>query len=202
VLSAVAASLFTSTAAWGYDANREQRKEFTPGELALLPEYCLHIQGMPGYAGPPGDRWRALIGPDFQHFHHYCRGLRAVNYARFGVLPSVERRQVWEAAIGEYDYMIRASRADMVLMPEIFTRRGEALIQMGDLVTAQGSFERARALKPDYWPAYTGWVDHLVKLNQTAQARTLLEEGLRHMPDQPELTKRLEQLGKSGGAGR
>jgi len=170
----------------------QRRNTFTPGELAILPPYCSNMQGFPGYEGPAGDRWRGLLGEDFQHFHHYCRGLRDVHFARTAVVNVQQRRFLWERSISEYQYMIRNSKPTMALLPEIYFKMGESFLELGRLSDAQLAFESARKLKPDYWPAYTRWIDELLKLKQFATAREVAEVGLRQLPDHPELRVRLE----------
>jgi tetratricopeptide (TPR) repeat protein len=177
-----------------------RRNSFTAGELALLPPYCKNIQGFPGYDGPEGDRWRAILGEDFQHFHHYCRGLRDVHFARTAVVTAQQRKFLWERSLNEYEYMIRNSKPTMVLMPEIYLRMGESFVELRRLGEAQLAFEASRKLKPDYWPAYTAWIDQLLLLKQFGAARELAEEGLKQLPDSPELRSRLERAKTGGGA--
>ena len=176
-----------------------RRNSFTPGELAILPPYCANIMGFPGYEGLPGDRWRALLGSDFQHFHHYCRGLRDVYFARSAVIPAAQRRFLWERSINEYDYMIRNSSPTMALMPEIHLKKGESFVALGRLAEAQAAFEASRQLKPDYWPAYTRWIDELLKAKQFSAALALAEEGLQHVPFHPELLARLYKAKDGAG---
>lgn len=176
----------------------KRRGSFTPGELALLPPFCRDIQGMPGYEGAAGDRWRAQVGDDFKHMHHYCRGLRDALLARTVVMPAKDRNFLWERAISEYQYMIGNCRPDMLLMPEIYTRMGEANLKLGRLTAAQLAFEHARKLKPDYWPAYSAWADQLVAVKLYDPARELLEQGLVHAPGNEELKRRLDKLGRQG----
>lgn len=170
-----------------------RRSTFTPGELAVLPPYCSNMQGFAGYEGPEGDRWRSMLGDDFQHFHHYCRGLRDVYFVRNAVVTPQQRKFLWERSINEYEYMIRNSKPTMVLLPEIYFRMGESFVALGRLAEAQMAFENSRRLKPDYWPAYTSWIDELLKLKQYKAARELTEEGLKHLPDSPELRARLQR---------
>lgn len=177
-----------------------RRGSFTPGELALLPPYCQNIQGFPGYQGPEGDRWRSLLGDDFQHFHHYCRGLRDVHFARNAVVTTQQRKFLWERSITEYEYMVRNSKPTMVLLPEIYLRMGESYLELDRLAEAQSAFESSRKLKPDYWPAYTRWIDQLLKLGQFRMARELAEEGLTHLPENRELSARLARARAGSGA--
>lgn len=171
-----------------------RRGTFTPGELAMLPPYCKSMQGMPGHTGPEGDRWRAILGPDLKHIHHYCRGLRDVYYLTYTVVTPAQRRFLWNRAINEYDYMIKASRIDMPLMPEFYFRRGEALVMLGQLAEAEVAFQEARRLKPSYAAAYVAWADQLMSLKLHDRAEALLLEGLQYTPDNAALLDRLQRL--------
>jgi len=181
-------------AAQGVDIGK-RRGSFTPGELSLLPEYCRDIQGTPTYDGEQGDRWRGLMGSSFAHMHHYCRGLRDVHFARTAAgLTTQHRRFLWQRSIDEFNYIVRNSPPDMVLMPEVFVKIGQSNLELGRLYDAQLAFEEARRLKPDYWPAYTIWADRLMSLHKYQAARVLLEEGLSNAPSSQELKSRLDLL--------
>lgn len=171
-----------------------RRPNFTPGELALLPPYCKDIQGMPGYRGAAGDRWRGAFGNMFQHMHHYCRGLRDVMFATMAAASPAQRKFLWERSINEYDYMIRNAGSNMALLPEIHFRRGESLVRLARLPEAEQEYERAWTLKPDYWPAYSAWAQQLIGLKLYARARSVLEAGLQHSPGEPTLTKLMAQV--------
>jgi tetratricopeptide (TPR) repeat protein len=180
------------------------RKEpigFTWGQLAVLPEYCKDTQGTVwdtrGNGGPESPnlpKWLSLMGEDFFHVHHYCYGLRNLLQAQAVGDGTPAGRQLLGKAIGEFTYMIKACQATMPLMPEIYLKRGETFLRLGDVLEAKSAFERSRELKPDYWPAYTRWADSLVGFKQFEAAKKLLLEGLNHSPDEPELRKRLAAL--------
>jgi len=105
---------------------------------------------------------------------------------------------LWERAIDEYDYMIRNSAPTMPLLPEIFYRRGVALLQLNKLSEAEGAFRQSWTLKPDYWPPYVAWADKLVELNLFVRARETLNEGLMHIPQETQLLDRLQRLSSAG----
>lgn len=173
----------------------QRRGSFTPGELALLPPYCHAMQGSPDYTGPGGARWRAWLGNDLQHIHHYCRGLRDVIFATFVArIPPHHRSFLWERAVDEYDYMLRNSAPTMPLLPEIHFKRGEALLKLGRVFEAEESFTRAWKLKPDYWEPYAAWADKLVELKMYDRARDTLENGLAQAPQAVALQQRLQRL--------
>ena len=175
---------------------RVAAKEVTRGELALLPEWCIDSQDGP-YGSPEGGEyinksprareWVGLMGRDFWHMHHYCRGLRDLIRLSGGVLNPRERTFLLGRAVDEFNYVIDNCQASMPLLPEVFLKRGEIQSQQGDLVNAMDSFDAARKLKPDYWPAYERWVVLLVGLKQYERAAALVDEALAASPDQPNL---------------
>jgi len=172
----------------------ERRRSFTAGELALLPEICKDIHGMPTYDGPRGDYWRSIIGDTLQHMHHYCRGVRDMMFARMLTMRPEHKRLLWDRAAGEMQYVIKASPPTMMLQPELWVRYAEAQLELGKLQEAQAGFEQSRKLKPDYWPAYTGWADFLINNRQFDEARSVIELGLKQLPESPQLTQRLERI--------
>lgn len=173
----------------------QRRGSFTAGELALLPPVCNAMQGMPDYTGPGGARWRGWLGKDLQHVHHYCRGLRDVIFATFDArITSQQRKFLWERAIDEYGYMIQNCAPTMPLLPEIFFKRGEALLKLNRLAEAESSFKQSWKLKADYWPAYAAWADKLVELKQIERARETLEIGIERAPQAQQLRDRLQLL--------
>jgi hypothetical protein len=111
----------------------------------------------------------------------------------------VQRVGMLTAAINDYFYVINNAPRDFVLAPEIYLRIGEARINLAQFGLAQDAFSTARELKPDYWPAYVRWIDHLIKTNQKAPAKDLAAEGLRHAPASTELKERYQRLGGDPG---
>lgn len=177
----------------------QRRGWFTPGELALLPPYCNAMQGRPDYTGPGGARWRAWLGKDLQHVHHYCRGLRDVMFATLVArIPPHHRRSLWERAVAEYDYMLENCAPSMPLLPEIHLKRGEALLKLGQVFDAEVSFKRAWTLKPDYWEPYAAWADKLLELKMYDRAHEVLQNGLAKAPQAEPLQQRLQRI--PGGA--
>jgi hypothetical protein len=198
---AVALVVFSLGAANALEFPRRVPNGFTWGELAILPPYCADTQGtvwdIKGNGGPLAPntpKWVAMMGEDFFHVHHYCYGLRHLLHAQAAGENTARGKDFLRRAQREFAYMFRAASPSMLLMPEIHLKDGEVHLKLGNLQEANLSFERARTLKPDYWPAYTRWADVLVGLKLHDAARKLLEEGLAHSPGQPELTRRLVAL--------
>ena len=65
---------------------------------------------------------------------------------------------------------------------------------LGELAPAVEDFATSRKLKPDYWPPYLGEAKLLATLGKRKEALALLKEGLRLIPDEPNLTAALAKL--------
>jgi hypothetical protein len=185
-------------------------KRFTQGEWALMPEWCIDSQqgpfGSPNFSrsklgdngSPRIDKWLSLMGHDFWHMHHYCRGLRDVLRLKRSDLSALERKLLQDRAVDEFEYIERNTKPTMPLLPEVLLHKGEVLLQANRLGEASFAFERSRTLRPDYWPAYDRWIVVLRELKQHGQALALTQEGLAHAPDQPVLKAHLAALKIAG----
>lgn len=180
---------------------------YDPREVAMLPRFCIHTQGfrevVPGGNNRDQiDRWRALMGPTFEHLHYYCWGLMKTNR---GVLLA-RTRQVrlfyLTDSIGEFDYVLRNAPRDFILLPEILTKKGENLVKLGRGPLAVVEFERAVEAKPDYWPPYAQMSDYFRETGETERARELLVRGLAQVPDAVALKRRLQELDEAKGRPR
>ena len=172
----------------------------TDGELALTPPYCPDTMGFKyGDAyyntSPRAAHWVGLMGKNFWSLHHYCWALINLRRAQMaGVAPMV-RRGLLENVVSDCIYVVKNTAPDFILLPEIHTRIGETQLLLGNPGAAYDSFAQARALKPDYWPAYVRWAEVLVKTKQKAEAKKLIAEGLRHAPDAKPLIDQYRLLG-------
>ncbi|ACV34786.1 tetratricopeptide repeat protein [Accumulibacter sp.] len=177
--------------------------ETTDAERAVLPIYCKDTQGFAGYgdkwgsnASPLAKKWVAQMGETFWAMHHYCRGLVNRNRALRPGVPPRERKVLLEGAAGEYTYVLNNLKdPNFILLPEIYTRIGEARLLASDLGAAEKAFSRARAIKPDYWPAYSHWAEHLMQTGRQAEAKQLVKTGLEHAPHAKMLVELYRLLG-------
>jgi len=176
---------------------------YDPREVALLPRFCRftqlfreHVPG--GNDKEEIERWRALIGPLFEALHHYCWGLMKTNRAMLMTHDGKMREFYLTDAIGEYDFVLAKANDDFILLPEILTKKGENLVRIGRGPTAVLNFERAMALKPDYWPPFAQLSDYYRELGEPKKAREVLVRGLSSAPDTPALKRRLAELEAAG----
>ena len=76
----------------------------TPGEIAMMPDYC---QAKMGSNADLYQQWNKRMGPDkFMHLHHYCHGLKQMNRYKL-TFDKQQRRYILQTAIGEFDYVLR-----------------------------------------------------------------------------------------------
>jgi tetratricopeptide (TPR) repeat protein len=179
---------------------------FDSREVAMLPRFCLYAQDyrqrVPGGNNPEEiARWSAVMGEVFGHMHHYCYGLMNFNRATLLAREPHVRRFYLQTAIKEFDYVLERSPPNFVLLPEILTKKGEALVRQGRAPLAIEQFERAIELKPDYWAPYAYLSDVYKGTGDLQTARQVLERGLSQSPDAKGLQRRLKEL-EAGPAGR
>lgn len=181
-----------------------QPENITPGEVALTPDFCQDVQALTGWTktnpSPRTPYWIGLMGETFWAMHHQCWAMIHLQRAdRAGVAPHVRKFHI-NSAISDFYYIIKNSPPDFVMLPEIYYRIGDAHAQLGNVVPAMEHFAKSRALKPDYWPAYLGEARLAAQYGKTAQARSLLETGLRAVPGQPDMQALLKSLPAAGSS--
>lgn len=192
-LVAAAAFVFIATGVRAFPA--------TETEMALIPNYCKDTQGF-GYGdattntSPRAGHWVALMGKTFWHMHHYCRGLIKRNRAMKSGMRPEDRKHLLKSAIDEYDYVLNNNKdADFILLPEIYTRLGEANILIANPSAAEKAFASARQIKADYWPAYSHWAEYLIQTGKRAEAKQLVKSGLEQTPNAKVLIEQYRLLG-------
>lgn len=201
-LTFCAAAAFCGAPAW---ANAPQN--ITAGELARLPEYCPDAQlfetrGMPDAPTPRQRRWVGLMGSGFWAVHHYCWAVLYLHRSDYpGVTPQ-QREHMLRTAISDSVYVLNNSQPGFPLLPEILTRIGQFNQRLGLPIQALEHFDKAREVKPDYWPAYVGLAEVNQSIGKRQAAIDVLNEGLKLMPAEPRLVAALEQMQSTAGAPR
>jgi hypothetical protein len=159
-------------------------QSITDAEMALIPRYCAYAQSFPKYNTPEGRQWEARLGEkSFSSIHHYCWGLVNLQRAMRSSTSRGRRLALLSTITGDFEYSIRGSAKDFVLLPEMLTRNGEVYLLRSLPSDANKSFSQARALKADYWPAYSRWVEFLMYSGKTTEAKILVKAGLKHSPN-------------------
>lgn len=169
-------------------------QDITEVEMKLLPRYCPDTATFT--PNPTREAyWRSVMGRGFSALHHYCWGQITMMRSRKAGVPANIRQGMWESAVADYLYVIRNSQADFVLLPEIYTRVGEVELLLAHTDKANQAFARARQLKPDYWPAYSRWVEYLMNTGNRSEALKVVVAGLQHSPDAKVLRDQFRLLG-------
>jgi Flp pilus assembly protein TadD len=130
----------------------------------------------------------------FHHLHHYCWGLMNLNRGAILARDDRTRRFYFSEAVREFDYVIERAPTDFALLPEILTRKGEALIRLGQGPQAVPHLQQAAQLKRDYWPAYAALSDYYRSQGEIERAKDTLRTGLSFAGNVRALTRRLEEL--------
>jgi hypothetical protein len=181
--------------------------DYDPREIAMLPPYCKHTQDFRDKVPGGGDgtliqRWRDVLGPTYEHTHHYCWGLMKTNRGNLLVRTDEARRYYLSDAITEFQYVIDRSPPSYPLLPEVLSRKGENLLRLGRESVAMLAFEQALQVKPDYWPPYAHMSDYFKSLGDVGKARELLERGLQNAPNETALKRRLDELSAAASGRR
>lgn len=206
LIIALASCALFQPAAWGQDyvfENGLQGGKITPGEWKMLPVYCIDTQGYKYGRGqsPNAEKWVALMGDTFWHLHHYCLGIVQFNRAQREMYPPELRKGFLNQALGNFQYVIDRMPEHYVLAPEIYTYTGRADLLLGDSRQANEAFANARALKPDYWPAYSWWASYLGDHGHVEDGRKIVADGLAHSPQSRTLQMLKQSLdAKRGGS--
>ena len=158
-----------------------------------LPSYCAY-RLTPAGKENKSNRYPALRSV-WIHIHHYCAGIYAENQAKMS-LDDRKKRQYLEQVIYQMNYVGKHCTPQCILYPELHTRLGWALKEMGKLVEATEQFHMAIKAKPDYAKAYAQLADLYADNHRVEDARRVLQKGLKVIPNSRSLKRRLDRLGK------
>lgn len=173
-------------------------ENITEAEMKLLPRYCPDTQVFAdgdARTNPRGKYWISRMGPTFGAMHHYCWALINMNRSSRAGVPENVRRQQRETASADLYYVIKHSTPDFILLPEIYTRIGDVELLLKNPDRAKDAFAKARALRPDYWPAYSHWAEFLMKIGRRPEALKIVGSGLAYSPDAKVLLEQFRLLG-------
>ena len=174
---------------------------FTDQEIAMLPEYCTTHPNLKatGHSTNPAaaERWRNVIGDHpYQSLHQYCWAQALTVRAKFFAKTRQERNGTFSMSIGDFDYVINHVRGRyFILLPEIYFKKGENLLEIGRIGEAITSFQQAMQSKPDYWPPYAAMSDYYKKAGELDKAREWLAKALAIDPQHKALLRRQAELG-------
>lgn len=169
--------------------------DITEAEWAMLPLYCPHTMGFKGHVQPYIAKWSNAMGNGFFNMHHHCWSLIDFHRSLRIGLSNAERRNLLQRALGGFQYVINNSPEDFILLPEILTWDGRSETLLGNAKNAAKEFNRAIAIKPDYWPAYFHLAELLNRKGEKKEALEVVKRGLKYAPNTKPLRLLFSVLG-------
>lgn len=168
----------------------------TEAQLAALPAYC-RARVLP-QDHPEARNWASMLGEGWNHIHHYCLALQALDLARVS-MSDRERQRAFSRAQGEIQYVVKRVSPNYPLMPELLLNRARAEHGSGNSGLAIVTLQDASARKPDYIAPYFELAEVYLQMNQPEEARKTLITGLAKNPNSRSLQRRLDCLENPGG---
>ena len=171
----------------------------TKEELALMPPYCTayygHFYGLPRLEDSP---LRNTIPPGCPSLHHYCDGLKAM--IRVDNNRAESSHWLYRAIQSFRTAAYRKDWSSCSLRPEAFMNLGRSLLRKSSMEggsPAEGvaNLRKALELKPDYQAGYFALSDYYSDSGDKEKALSVVEEGLRYLPESKGLLRRFEMLG-------
>lgn len=185
-------------------ATQVEALEMTKEEYQLLPTYCKNQGNVTSrYFKPDNEaEWRNRLGKDFMHIHHYCWGLVSLARAYKAGQTDAERKHRFGEAIQDFFFSIERTTPEFVLLPEMYSKAGQAYLGLQDEKNAEIAFKKAWEANPEYWPAYLWWAQRLMKQGKRHEALVVAEEGLKNSPGCKPLERLIAEMRGSGKATR
>lgn len=184
--------------------NQVQAVEMSKEEYQLLPTYCKNQGNVaPNYFKPDNEAgWRDRLGKDIMHIHHYCWGLVSLARTYRAGQTDAARKSLFRGAIADFYFSIERSTPEFALLPEMYTKVGQAYLGLQDDKNAEVAFKKAWETNPEYWPAYLWWALRLRQQGKQHEAATVAEEGLKNAPGSKPLERLIAEMRASGKATR
>ena len=174
-------------------------------EYTLLPEFC-RAQGNVSsshyskYASNSLERkWRSALGSNYSHYHHYCWSIVSIARAYKASPLTGSKSSLARNAIDDIGYVLERATPDFLLLPEVYTKLGEAYLLVSDDRNAEVAFRKAWEVKPGYWRPYVWWGQRLLQQGKSRDALAVAEQGLQHAPDAKALQDLVRDIRLSRG---
>jgi tetratricopeptide (TPR) repeat protein len=116
--------------------------------------------------------------------------------------PSSPRNHLLESAIGEFGYTLKhCQNPNAAMKPEILTNLGRAYIGLKQYDNGVKVLTEAIRRNPKYEAAYAELSGIFILLNSPDDARKVLQDGVKAIPNSRLLQVRLKRLTGPGGKG-
>jgi len=187
-----------------FDCGVAQAFDMTDTEHRLLPPYCRNHRWVASRSSKlEAEReWMNILGQDYYVIHHYCWAIVSVSRSYRPGLPDRVRKHHLELAVADIHFSTDKATPGFVLLPEIYTKLGEAYLGLHDDKNAEVAFRTAWEAKPSYWPPYVWWAQRLLKQGKVREALLVAEEGKKNAPDAKAIDKLMDEIKAATKAGR
>jgi tetratricopeptide (TPR) repeat protein len=162
----------------------------TESEFASMPAVCKARAGVGGQY----NHWKSMMGPGFDHTHHYCLGINFLSRA-YKAKSARDKGFNLNNARTNLMYMVNAAPPTYSLMPDVYLNLGIVYRMSGRPGEAATSFIKAIELNPRLPGAYRELADFYSTTGNRAKALEVVTEGLRYNPDIKSLQRNYRELG-------
>ncbi|NOQ14487.1 MAG: tetratricopeptide repeat protein [Methyloprofundus sp.] len=163
----------------------------TASEMLRLPELC-QIRFEYGPRGKEFSKWKKILGPEYIHIHHYCKGL--VQLMRLN-----KQKRHWKGDLNSakknFNYVIsRVQNPKFVLLPDLYYRMAIIATEENNSPEAASFANKSIQAKKNYLNPYLLLADTYLKLGNREQAKQILLQAQKYHPNSKRLSSKLKQL--------
>lgn len=137
-------------------------------------------------------------------YHHYCYALLWSNRANLDLIQKEDSQiaGLLADALGDFGFVLNASKPGCALLPDIYTKIGEIQMQVDKPGEAEANFKKALEIAHGYPQAFMGLSDLFESQGQTDKSIAVLHEGLKVNPQSNALKKKLARIeGRAAASG-
>jgi tetratricopeptide (TPR) repeat protein len=158
-------------------------------DMAMLPPFC--VDWALGNERKT-DMWVKRLR--IPNIHHFCKGIKHVNRAII-TLDKSERIFNSKSGIGEFNYVLKHEDGkSFPLKPFLLVNRAKLYIYTNDFKKAILDYRSAIEENPKFSRAYADLIDLYLKIGRKNEAKSVLGEGLKHIPNSTLLARRKKTL--------
>lgn len=168
-------------------------------ELQQLPPFCQ--SWYKGYRNGSAidlqkyQMWQKKLG-GIPEPHHLCPGLNALNISYKFKKKSPSKRAALTAALNNLGYVLGHHKEKFPIKSTILLKRGKVYEDWDKLGKAMADYQEAIRIKPNNVHAYVSTAGIYLKLNSKADARNIINQGLKIKPGSKVLLGWKKRLGK------
>ncbi|CAH1202348.1 Tetratricopeptide repeat-containing protein [Candidatus Nitrotoga sp. BS] len=163
----------------------------TAAEISILPRIC---QAKLNFNPATDRQYPGKVGPDWQHFHHYCYALVFFNRYKGSFSNKSDQQFYFQSAIGEFEYIFEHSSPTFWMRPEMHVQKGKLFAAVKRNFEAESEFQQALQINPNYVQAYVALSYFYKNTGQKSKYITALEQALQLAPNSKSMQRRYKQV--------